>query len=90
MIKRLPDKNKKKLYQKPLFENYLRGYGEDNYMRGNSLPVKNSYSKNIKNKVSDLMILKNDTSNVIEFNSSFSEDIKENKPRSFWKLFNKQ
>ena len=36
------------------------------------------------------MILKNDTSNVIEFNSSFSEDIKENKPRSFWKLFNKQ
>ena len=36
------------------------------------------------------MILKNDTSNVIEFNSSFSDDMKENKPRSFWKLFNKQ
>ena len=47
-------------------------------------------SEIITDKVSDLMILKNDTSNVIEFNSSFSEDIKENKPRSFWKLFNKQ
>lgn len=44
----------------------------------------------ISDKVSNLMILKNDTSNVIEFNSSFSEDIKENKPRNFWKLFNKQ
>ena len=41
LIKRLPDKNKKNLYQKPLFENYLRGYGEDNHTRGYSLPVKN-------------------------------------------------
>tara|TARA_E500000178_G_C16342613_1_gene453895 strand:- start:7 stop:270 length:264 start_codon:yes stop_codon:yes gene_type:complete len=44
----------------------------------------------ITDKVSNLMILKNDTSNVIEFNSSFPEDIKDNKPRSFWQLFNKQ
>ena len=44
----------------------------------------------ITDKVSNLMILKNDTSNVIEFNSYFPEDIKDNKPRSFWQLFNKQ
>ena len=55
LIKRLPDKNKKKLYQKPLFENYLRGYGEDYHIRGYSLTVKNKFSKNIKNKVSNLM-----------------------------------
>ena len=42
LIKRLPDKSKKEQYQKPLFENYLRGYGEDNHIRGYSLPVKKS------------------------------------------------
>ncbi len=55
LIKRLPDKNKKKLYQKPLFKNYLRGYGEDNYTRGYSFPVKNKFSNNLKHKVSNLI-----------------------------------
>ena len=59
-----------------------------------------SSSKNIKNinlnrmnieeiineKIVDLPTLLNDTDNVIEFNSSFSEEIKEDKPRSFWNL----
>ena len=40
----------------------------------------------LKNKILDVTILENDTDNVIEFNSSFSDEIKDNKPRSFWNL----
>ena len=40
----------------------------------------------IKTKVSNLPILSNDTNNVIEFNDGFSNDIKNDKPRSFWNL----
>ena len=45
-------------------------------------------SKNIiKSKTLDIPILKNDTQNIIEFNSSFSDEIKNDKPRNFWNLF---
>ena len=40
----------------------------------------------LRTKISNLPILKNDTNNVVEFNSSFSEEIKDNKKRSFWNL----
>ena len=40
----------------------------------------------LRTKISNLPILKNDTNNVVEFNSSFSEKIKDNKKRSFWNL----
>jgi len=40
----------------------------------------------IKKKTSGIPILKNDTNNVIEFNDSFDEEIKNNKKRSFWDL----
>ena len=40
----------------------------------------------LQKKISDLPILKNDTNNVINFNLSFSEEIKDDKPRSFWNL----
>tara|TARA_B100001093_G_C26701078_1_gene959121 strand:- start:565 stop:828 length:264 start_codon:yes stop_codon:yes gene_type:complete len=40
----------------------------------------------LQNKISKLPILKNDTFNVIEFNSSFSEEIKKSEPRNFWNL----
>ena len=39
----------------------------------------------IKDKISNLPILLNDTNNVIEFNNSIEDNIKENK-RSFWDL----
>ena len=41
----------------------------------------------INEKISNIPILENDTDNVIEFNSTFSEEIQDNKPRSFWNLF---
>ena len=40
----------------------------------------------IKNKVLDIPTLPDDTVGVIEFNSSFSEELEDAKPRSFWKL----
>ena len=59
-----------------------------------------SSNKNIKNinfkrlnieeilekKTSDLPVLENDTNNVIEFNSSFSDEIKTKEKRNFWDL----
>ena len=40
----------------------------------------------INKKSSKLPILKNDTNNVIEFNDGFSNEMKDDKPRSFWNL----
>lgn len=43
----------------------------------------------LKEKISDLQVLSNDTNNVIEFNDTFENEIKDDKKRSFWKLLNK-
>tara|TARA_B100000401_G_C52465400_1_gene558565 strand:- start:229 stop:492 length:264 start_codon:yes stop_codon:yes gene_type:complete len=40
----------------------------------------------LKDKTSNLIILDNDTNNVIEFNSSFSEEIEGSEQRNFWNL----
>ena len=40
----------------------------------------------LRNNISNLTVLENDTNNIIEFNSSFSEEININEKRSFWNL----
>jgi len=40
----------------------------------------------LKKKISNIPILKNDTNDVIVFNSTFSDEIKDNESRSFWNL----
>jgi|TARA_B100001063_G_scaffold222385_1_gene228798 hypothetical protein len=47
---------------------------------------RNNINEIINNKITNLPILKNDTKNVIEFNDGFSNQIKDDKPRSFWNL----
>ena len=47
---------------------------------------RSNFEKVFNNKISNLPILKNDTSNVIEFNDGFSNELKNDKPRSFWNL----
>ena len=37
-------------------------------------------------KTTNLPLLKNDTNNVIEFNSGFNEQINDTQPRNFWQL----
>ena len=60
------------------------------YSSDKNLKVKKFNRKNINQiineKVSKLPILQNDTSNVIEFNNSLSNDMQIEKPRSFWNL----
>ena len=47
---------------------------------------RNNIDQIINTKISNLPILKDDTNNVIEFNDGFSNEIKNNRPRSFWNL----
>ena len=47
-------------------------------------------NKIIETKITNLPILNNDTNNVIEFNDGYSNEIKNDKPRSFWNLLKSQ
>ena len=47
-------------------------------------------NKIIDSKITNLPTLNNDTNNVIEFNDGYSNEIKNNKPRSFWNLLKSQ
>ncbi len=40
----------------------------------------------LKKKSLNLPVIKSDTDNVIEFNTTYSEEIKNDKTRSFWNL----
>jgi len=51
---------------------------------------RNNIDQLLNDKISNLPILKNDTDNVIEFNDGFSNEIKNDKPRSFWNLLKSQ
>ena len=51
---------------------------------------RNNIEQILNDKISNLPILKNDTDNVIEFNDGFSNEIKNDKPRSFWNLLKQQ
>ncbi len=60
------------------------------YSSNKNIDTKNYNRKNIdqilKEKISDLPVLKNDTNDVIEFNNSLNNEIEDNKKRSFWDL----
>ena len=47
---------------------------------------RNNIDQILNDKISNLPILKNDTNNIIEFNDGFSNEINNDKPRSFWNL----
>ena len=51
---------------------------------------RNNIDQILNDKISNLPILRNDTDNVIEFNDGFSNEIKNDKPRSFWNLLKSQ
>ena len=58
--------------------------------KNKNIEIKNFNRKNIdeiiNKKISNLPILDNDTNNVIFFNDGFSNELNNDKPRSFWKL----
>ena len=47
---------------------------------------RNNIDEIINKKITNLPVLKSDTNNVIEFNDGFSNEIQNDKPRSFWNL----
>jgi hypothetical protein len=51
---------------------------------------RNNIDQIINTKISNLPILNNDTNNVIKFNDGYNTKIKNDKPRSFWKLLKPQ
>ena len=59
-------------------------FSEKNVKETNSNRL--NINKILKEKSLSLPILESDTENVIEYNSSYSEEIKNNKTRNFWKL----
>tara|TARA_X000001036_G_C20258324_1_gene635083 strand:- start:227 stop:490 length:264 start_codon:yes stop_codon:yes gene_type:complete len=47
---------------------------------------RSNFQEILENSILNLPNLESDTNNVIEFNSSFSDEIKSNKQRNFWNL----
>ena len=60
------------------------------YSSNKNIELKNFNRSNIdqiiNEKISNLPVLNNNTNNVIRFNDGFSDQIKNDKPRSFWNL----
>ena len=61
------------------------------YYSSNKNIIEKEYNRSnidqiIDKKITNLPILNNDTDNVIEFNDGYSNNIKNDKPRSFWNL----
>ena len=67
------------------FLNIFKFYSSNKNMK-NVILNRSNIDHIIKNKVLDIPTLPDDTVGVIEFNSSFSEELEDDKPRSFWKL----
>ncbi len=63
------------------------------YSSNKNIEAKNFNRKNIDKiinaKILDLPVLENDTNNVIEFNNGFTNQMENDKPRSFWNLLRK-
>ena len=60
------------------------------YSSSKNIKIKDFNRENIdeiiNSKIKNLPIIKNDTNNIIEFNDGYSNEIKNDKPRSFWNL----
>jgi len=67
------------------FFNIYSYYSSDKNIKKMSLNRSN-IEQILSERVQNLLILENDTNNILEFNSSFFEEIKNNEPRSFWNL----
>lgn len=55
----------------------------------NKIKVKNNrlnIERTLPNKTSDLIVLQNDTNNIIEYNSGFNSKINKKSKRNFWEL----
>ena len=51
---------------------------------------RNNINEIINSKINHLPVLKNDTDKVIQYNDGFSNELNNEKPRSFWNLLKPQ
>ena len=65
-------------------------YYSSNINISNKNFIRSNIDQIMKEKVSDLPILSNDTDSVIEFNNSIENEISDEKKRSFWNLLKKE
>jgi hypothetical protein len=71
------------------FLNIYKYYSSNKNVNSKEFNRKN-INQIINKKISNLPILKNDTNNVIIFNDGYSNEIKNDKKRSFWNLLKDQ
>ena len=64
-------------------------YYSSNVNINNKDYIRSNINQILREKVSDLPILSNDTDNVIEFVNSIENEIIDDKKRSFWNLLKK-
>tara|TARA_Y100001958_G_C21159211_1_gene493504 strand:+ start:251 stop:520 length:270 start_codon:yes stop_codon:yes gene_type:complete len=64
-------------------------YYSSNINISNKNFIRSNIDQILREKISDLPILSNDTDNVIEFNNSIENEINDDKKRSFWNLLKK-
>ena len=67
------------------FFNVLKFYSSENNIKNINLNRLN-IDEILDDKISNIPTIKSDTNNVIEFNSSLSEKINNDKVRNFWDL----
>ena len=67
------------------FFNIYNYYSSNKNIKTNNLNRSN-IEELVRSKNLNIPILKNDTNDVIKFNDSFTEEIKDNKKRNFWNL----
>ena len=65
-------------------------YYSSNVNINNKDYIRSNINQILREKVSDLPILSNDTDNVIEFVNSIENEIIDDKKRSFWNLLKKK
>ena len=65
-------------------------YYSSNVNINNKNYIRSNINQILKEKVSDLPILYNDTDNVIEYVNSIENEIIDDKKRSFWNLLKKK
>ena len=68
------------------FFSIFKFYSSNNNVKKVNLN-RNNIEDILKTKITNIPILENNTNDIIEFNSSFSEEIKNDEPRNFWNLF---
>ena len=64
-------------------------YYSSNVNISNKNFIRSNIDQILREKITDLPILSNDTDNDIEFNNSIENEINDDKKRSFWNLLKK-